>query len=157
MTKDEVLQLEDGDLVRDIRDGAEFFVIVSRRSGIFLSSADKSNVFARMSNYEYEYLNKVDAPLEPTYPDKIIKAGRCVTFDHGAYSDRQVLGFFVALEDINIDKEIDEFPVDVTLGYETFDYRQFILHLIKKGWLMEIVHDQVCLGGYDQKPDRRDR
>lgn len=81
----------------------------------------------------------------------IIKAGQLITLERGEYSDYQVMGFFVVLQDLDLFEQLnlcfpcpyDMAPIKVRVN--SGDFRAF---LIKHGFLLEIEYGEVYVDGY---------
>lgn len=83
----------------------------------------------------------------------IYKAGSLIKFEEGAYSGYDVIGFFVALEDIDPNLLADEYlsVPRINVGVENRTHHSgsgFIGFLINKGLLMELTHHTAYLGAY---------
>ncbi len=81
----------------------------------------------------------------------VAKAGKLLCLDGGEYSDYQVFGFFVVLQDFTPMAEIKLFE-DTPEGKDANDYgfdaRAFLAFLLRKGLLLEIEYGTFFLGTY---------
>lgn len=75
-----------------------------------------------------------------------IAAGSLICFESGEYSDREVLGFLVALVDFDIEAEHALFrrKLDEQWGHGN----EFLPFLFAKGYLMDVNYRRAHIGSY---------
>lgn len=79
-------------------------------------------------------------------PRGTIKAGRLVSFESGEYSDYHIMGFFVTLQDLDVEQAITEWTKEIEIPPEDHPYRGiegigFLAFLLREGYLVEIDYD----------------
>ena len=77
----------------------------------------------------------------------IAKAGKLLMIDHGEYSDRSIMGFFVILKDFDPQQKIIDY-LKIIKDDDSLSAYSFISLLIEKGYLLEIDYSNLYLGGY---------
>ena len=78
------------------------------------------------------------------------KAGRLMCIDEGEYSDYQIWGFFVVLEDFDPLEELKLFLIENPDQRErnNFESTHMMHWLLKKGLLLEIDYNTLHLSNY---------
>jgi hypothetical protein len=81
-------------------------------------------------------------------PTQIAKAGTLLCVDRGEYSNYEVTGFFVVLQDFNPRAEVGEFLAEHPNQKEDYHFNedQFLAVLLAKGLLLEVKYGGLYLG-----------
>lgn len=83
------------------------------------------------------------------HTDETVKAGRLLLLDRGEYSDYQVVGFFVALQDFNPREYAERWHSKLSAEDSEYpDIDGLVAFFIRQGLLMEIEHGNIFLSLY---------
>lgn len=73
------------------------------------------------------------------------KPGSLISIETGEYSDYQVLGFFVVLNEFEPMVELENYIREKELNKGNFRVETFLAYLISKGFLLEVKYDNFFI------------
>ena len=80
----------------------------------------------------------------------IVRKGRLLNITEGVYSDFGNIGFFVVLQDFDLDEVLETYLKDRPEQSEeyAFESSEFVAYLIRQGLLLDVDYDGLYLGSY---------
>jgi len=86
-----------------------------------------------------------------TDENSIVRKGRLLNITEGAYSDFGNIGFFVVLQDFDLDEVLETYLKDRPEQSEDYAFgsSEFVAYLIRHGLLLDVDYDGIYLGSYN--------